>query len=116
MRVHARGCAQLRAPYAVRTVPPYWSLSKEVIVITRKQTEGHTVGTIAYRPTHEQEERLDALAKRTGRPKSFYLKEAVDRHLDELEDLYEADDVIDRWEKSDQKTRPLSELRIELGL
>jgi len=74
------------------------------------------MGTIAYRPTQEQEERLDALAKRTGRQKSFYLKEAVDRHLDELEDLYETDDVIDRWEKSDQKTRPLSELRAELGL
>lgn len=74
------------------------------------------MGTIAYRPTRDQEERLDALARRTGRPKSFYLKEAVDRHLDELEELYEVDDVIGRWEASDQKTRPLSELRAELGL
>lgn len=92
------------------------SLGEHAILFTRKHTEGHGVGTISYRPTPEQEERLDALARRTGRPKSFYLKEAVDRHLDELEDRYEADDVIDRWEKSDQKTEPLGELRGELGV
>ncbi|MGL4339174.1 MAG: type II toxin-antitoxin system RelB family antitoxin [Rhodoglobus sp.] len=74
------------------------------------------MGTIAYRPTQDQDQRLDLLAKRTGRSKSFYLKQAVDRHLDELEELYQADDIIDRWEKSDQKTRPLAELRVELGL
>ena len=74
------------------------------------------MGTIAYRPTSEQEERLDALAKRTGRSKSFYLKEALDRHLDEIEELYWADDVINRWRTSDQATRPLGALKAELGL
>ena len=34
------------------------------------------MGTIAYRPTKEHEERFDVLAKRTGLPKSFYLDES----------------------------------------
>ena len=72
--------------------------------------------TIAFRPTGDQEQRLEALAKRTGRSKSFYLKEALDMHLAELEDAYWAHDVADRWEASDQKTRPLSEIANELGL
>jgi RHH-type rel operon transcriptional repressor/antitoxin RelB len=72
--------------------------------------------TIAFRPTGDQEQRLEALAKRTGRSKSFYLKEALDMHLAELEDTYWAHDVADRWEASDQNTRPLSEIANELGL
>jgi RHH-type rel operon transcriptional repressor/antitoxin RelB len=32
------------------------------------------------------EKRLEILAKRTGRTKSFYAREAIVRHLDDLED------------------------------
>ena len=32
--------------------------------------------------------RLDALAKKTGRTKSFYAREAIIRHLDHLEDYH----------------------------
>lgn len=72
--------------------------------------------SIAVRLTEEQERRLDALAARTGRSRSFYVKEALETHLDELEERFWADEVIDRWEASDRKTRPLSELKAELGL
>lgn len=72
--------------------------------------------TIAVRLTPEQEGRLDALAARTGRTRSFYVKEAIETHLDELEERFWADEVIDRWEASDRTTRPLSALKTELGL
>lgn len=72
--------------------------------------------TIAFRPRSDQEARLEALAKRTGRTKSFYVAEALDAHLDELEERYWAHDVITQWEESDQKTRPLSDIKTELGL
>lgn len=72
--------------------------------------------TIAVRLTDEQERRLDALATRTGRSRSFYVKEALETHLEELEDRFWADEVIDRWEASDRKTRPLAELKSELGI
>jgi RHH-type rel operon transcriptional repressor/antitoxin RelB len=34
------------------------------------------------------EKRLDSLAKRTGRTKSFYVKQAILRHIEDLEDYY----------------------------
>ncbi|MEO6505833.1 MAG: TraY domain-containing protein [Terrimesophilobacter sp.] len=72
--------------------------------------------TIAVRLTDEQQRRLDALSARTGRSRSFYVKEALETHLDELEERFWAHDVIAEWETSDQKTRPLEELKAELGL
>ncbi|MCC6269924.1 MAG: TraY domain-containing protein [Microbacteriaceae bacterium] len=72
--------------------------------------------TIAFRPRADQEARLEALAKRTGRTKSFYVAEALDAHLDDLEERYWAHDVIGRWEESDQKTRPLADIKAELEL
>jgi RHH-type transcriptional regulator, rel operon repressor / antitoxin RelB len=36
------------------------------------------------------ESRLDKLAKLTGRPKSFYVRQALTAHLDEIEDTYTA--------------------------
>lgn len=72
--------------------------------------------SIAVRLTEDQEKRLDALAARTGRSRSFYVKEALETHLDELEERFWADEVVDRWEASDRKTRPLSGLKAELGL
>lgn len=52
---------------------------------------------LALRLTPDLEARLDRLAKRTGRAKSFYAREAIARHLDELEDGYLA---LDRLERS----------------
>jgi RHH-type rel operon transcriptional repressor/antitoxin RelB len=39
----------------------------------------------------EIEERLEKLAKRTGRSKTFYAREAILRHLEDLEDYYLAE-------------------------
>jgi RHH-type rel operon transcriptional repressor/antitoxin RelB len=36
----------------------------------------------------EIEERLDALAKRTGRTKSYYAREAILRQIEDIEDDY----------------------------
>lgn len=43
---------------------------------------------IAIRLESEIEERLARLAKQTGRTKTFYAREAILEHLDELEDGY----------------------------
>ena len=34
------------------------------------------------------EKRLDLLAKRTGRMRNFYVRQAITRHIDDLEDYY----------------------------
>ena len=43
---------------------------------------------IAVRLPNEIEERLDSLAKQTGRTKTFYIREAILEHLEDLEDTY----------------------------
>jgi len=51
---------------------------------------------LAIRLPEEIEARLSALATKTGRTKTFYAREAILEHLDEMEDKYLA---IDRLEK-----------------
>lgn len=46
---------------------------------------------LAIRLPEDIETRLDALAKATGRSKTFYAREAILEHLDDLEDLYLAE-------------------------
>lgn len=43
---------------------------------------------LAIRLPPDIEKRLSELAKRTGRSKSFYAREAILEHLDDLEDYY----------------------------
>jgi RHH-type transcriptional regulator, rel operon repressor / antitoxin RelB len=43
---------------------------------------------LALRLPPEIEQRLAALAKRTGRSKSYYAREAILRHVEDLEDYY----------------------------
>ena len=46
---------------------------------------------LAIRLPGEIENRLEALAQATGRTKTFYAREAILNHLDDLEDLYLAE-------------------------
>ncbi|MBI2844133.1 MAG: ribbon-helix-helix protein, CopG family [Armatimonadetes bacterium] len=43
---------------------------------------------IAIRLPAEIDERLTALAKRTGRTKTYYAREAILRFIDDMEDTY----------------------------
>jgi len=43
---------------------------------------------LALRLPPEIEERLDALAKKTGRTKSYYAREAILRQIEDIEDYY----------------------------
>ncbi len=57
---------------------------------------------LAIRLPSEIEKRLDELAKKTGRTKTFYAREAILEHLDDLEDYFLAEE---RLKKSDPKKR-----------
>jgi RHH-type transcriptional regulator, rel operon repressor / antitoxin RelB len=67
---------------------------------------------LALRLNPEIEERLDRLAKKTGRTKSYYAREAILEHLDDLEDTYLA---LRRLERP-AKTFSAKEVKRELGL
>ncbi len=60
----------------------------------------------------ELEKRLNRLAKRTGRPKAFYAKQAISEYLDEREDILIA---ISRLEE-DLPSIPLEEVARRLGI
>ena len=51
---------------------------------------------LALRLPPEIEKRLEELAARTGRTKSFYARQAILAHLDELEDAYLAKERLER--------------------
>lgn len=67
---------------------------------------------LAIRLDPEVEARLDHLAKSTGRTKSFYAREAIMEHLEDLEDYYLAAERI----KSDTQSISLNEVEERLGL
>ena len=50
---------------------------------------------LAVRLPEELEQRLEALAKATGRTKSYYAREAIQEHLDDLEDIYIAEKALE---------------------
>lgn len=62
------------------------------------------------------EERLNALAKATRRPKSFYVREALVRALEDLEDVYLAETAYESFRKSRKPAIPLKEVERDLGL
>ncbi len=66
--------------------------------------------TISIRLTADQESRLEMLARRTGRSKSFYVRTALHEYLADMEDAFAADAAIDAFEAGGRRSRPLSEL------
>jgi RHH-type rel operon transcriptional repressor/antitoxin RelB len=71
---------------------------------------------LALRLPDEIERRLAALAKRTGRSKSFYAREAILEHLDDLEAQYLSDQILKRVQEGKEQTYTLDELERQLGL
>ncbi len=71
---------------------------------------------LAIRLPEDIEVRLTNLAKRTGRSKTFYAREAILEHLDDLEDLYLAEQVMLRVHSGAERTSTLDEVEARLGL
>ncbi|NMW18426.1 MAG: TraY domain-containing protein [Chlorobiaceae bacterium] len=61
-------------------------------------------------------QRLDSLAKRTGRTKTFYIREAILEHLDDLEDIYSAEKVLEMVRSGEEPISSLDEVEHRLGL
>jgi RHH-type transcriptional regulator, rel operon repressor / antitoxin RelB len=64
----------------------------------------------------EVEQRLDYLAVQTGRTKAFYLREIIERGLEDMEDYYLAANVLERVRKGEEQTYSLDEVEHSLGL
>ena len=56
------------------------------------------------------EKRLEKIARRTGRTKSFCAREAILQHLGDLEDLYLAEHALERIRNGKDRAIPLEEV------
>jgi len=71
---------------------------------------------LAIRLPEAIEKRLDELAKRTGRTKTYYAREAILAHLEELEDIYLAETRLQEIRSGRSKTIPLETVMKNRGL
>jgi RHH-type rel operon transcriptional repressor/antitoxin RelB len=65
---------------------------------------------LAIRLPASIEKRLEKLARRTGRTKAYYAREAILQHLDDLEDVSMAERVLERIRKGAERTIPLEDV------
>ncbi len=65
---------------------------------------------LAIRLPEKIEKRLERLAKRTGRTKTYYAREAILLHLDDLEDIYHAEKALQAIRSGRTKAIPLEEV------
>ena len=70
----------------------------------------------AIRLPDETYERLQALAARTGRTATYYIREAIEQHLEDLEDIYLAEQALEKLRRGEMGTKTLEEVERELGL
>ena len=64
----------------------------------------------------DMERRLNVLANATQRSKSFYVREALERSLEDLEGAYLAEAAYERFKASGEEAIPLEEVMREHGL
>jgi RHH-type rel operon transcriptional repressor/antitoxin RelB len=71
---------------------------------------------LAIRLPDAIEKRLSRLAKLTGRTKTFYAREAIQRHLEDLEDLYLAEKRLKALRSGRSRAFSLDEVERDLGV
>jgi RHH-type transcriptional regulator, rel operon repressor / antitoxin RelB len=71
---------------------------------------------LAVRLPDNLEKRLNALAMATKRPKSFYVREALERAMEDMEDAYLAETAFEEFVKNGQPSKPINQVERDLGL
>jgi RHH-type rel operon transcriptional repressor/antitoxin RelB len=70
---------------------------------------------LAIRLPKDLEKRLDSLAKRTGRTKTYYARQAIAEQMTDLEDLYLAEHRLEDAESGRSETISLDDFLMERG-
>ena len=71
---------------------------------------------MTIRLSQDDTARLATLSEKTHRPKSFYIKEALARYMEDMEDLYLAENTLARVRAGEERTYTLAEVEAKLGL
>lgn len=70
---------------------------------------------LAIKLDNEIEQRLQSLAERTHRTKTFYVREAILAYLEDLEDIYSAEVALNNLSSGKSKTITLNEMEKRLN-
>ena len=62
------------------------------------------------------EKRLNALAVATKRPKSYYVREALERVIEDMEDAYLAETAYEEFIKNGKPSKPIKQIAHDLDL
>ncbi|HTQ62194.1 MAG TPA: DUF6290 family protein [Candidatus Solibacter sp.] len=71
---------------------------------------------LAIRLPQSIEKRLEKLSRRTGRTKTYYVREAILEHLQDLEDMYLAEGALERIRSGEEQSIPLKDAMKRHGL
>lgn len=71
---------------------------------------------LAIRLSDDIETRLESLAKQTGRTKTFYAREAILTHLEDLEDYYLSAETVAKIRRGEELVYSSEDVRKTLGL
>lgn len=71
---------------------------------------------LTLRLPKELEDRLDRLAKETGRTKTFYIKQAIEDRIEEIEDIYLSEKVLENLRAGKEKVYSIDEVKKDCGL
>ncbi|MBL8471669.1 MAG: TraY domain-containing protein [Rhodocyclaceae bacterium] len=74
------------------------------------------MASVSLRLPDEITQRLEKLAALTGRSKTFYMIEAIREHLDDLEDMYLAEQRLIDIRAGKTQTVPLEEVMKRYGM
>lgn len=74
------------------------------------------MGAVSLRLPDDVSQRLQNLAQMTGRSKTYYMVEAIREHIDDLEDLYLAEQRLIDIRSGKTQTVPLEEVMKRYGL
>ena len=75
-----------------------------------------TLANVSLRLPVEMIERIERLAKATGRSRTFYMQEAIKQKLEDLEDLYLAEQTLNDIRAGKSRLHTLDEVEEALGL
>ena len=70
----------------------------------------------AVRIPEDLDNRLNTLARRTGRSKNSFVREALLHQLDDIEDYYLGMETLERIRNGEERVYSAAEARRELGL
>lgn len=74
------------------------------------------MASVSLRLPDEISQRLEHLVELTGRSKTYYMLEAIREHIDDIEDLYLAEQRLIDIRAGKSRTVPLEEVMKRYGL